>query len=55
MLEAKKKKAENIIEYILYLYHTEDVIRSCQMNIDVIDASIIKPSSLDKEEQKKTF
>jgi len=51
MIEATKKKEENIIEYLLYMYHTEDVIRSCQLNLDLIKSAIIAPSSL--EEKKK--
>ena len=51
MLEAEKKKSENIIEYLLYMYHTEDVIRSCQLNLDLIKSAIITPSEL-KEEDK---
>lgn len=52
MVEATKKKLENIIEYVLYMYHTEDVIRSCQLNLDLISSAIIQPSSL--EEDKKS-
>ncbi|MGB1003398.1 MAG: DUF4924 family protein [Salibacteraceae bacterium] len=51
MLEADKKKAENIIEYVLYMFHTEDVIRSCQLNLDLINSAIIEPSELGKEEK----
>ncbi len=53
MLEAVKKKSENIIEYLLYMYHTEDVIRSCQLNLDLIKSAIIDPSSLEKDEKEE--
>lgn len=49
MLEADRKKAENIIEYVLYMFHSEDVIRSCQLNLDLIKSAIIDPSELEKD------
>jgi hypothetical protein len=49
MLESDKKREENIIEYALYMFHTEDVIRSCQLNLDLIKSAIIDPSGLEKE------
>jgi hypothetical protein len=49
MLEADKKRAENIIEYVIYMFHTEDVIRSCQLNLDLINSAIIAPSNMEKE------
>ncbi len=51
MLEADKKRSENIIEYVLYMFHTEDVVRSCQLNLDLINSAIITPSGLEKEQQ----
>jgi hypothetical protein len=55
MLEADKKKSENIIEYVLYMFHTEDVIRSCQLNLDLIKSAIIDPSNLDEDTKKELF
>lgn len=55
MLEAQKKKSENVIEYLLYMYHTEDVIRSCQLNLDLINSAIIQPSSLEENDKKELF
>lgn len=51
MVEATKKKEENIIEYLLYMYHTEDVVRSCQLNLDLIQSAIIAPSSLEEKQK----
>ena len=31
------------------MFHTEDVIRSCQLNLDLIKSAIIDPSGLEKE------
>lgn len=55
MLEADKKRSENIIEYLLYMYHTEDVIRSCQLNLDLIKSAIIEPSTLNDQEKAELF
>ena len=41
MLIAQAKKKSNIVEYILYLYQIEDIIRSFQFKLDLIEASII--------------
>lgn len=53
MLEAEVKKNRNIIEYVLYMFHTEDVIRSCQLNLDLIKDSIIEPSDLSEGEKSE--
>jgi len=42
MLIANAKKESNIVEYLLYMYQIEDIIRSFQFNIDMIDASIVQ-------------
>jgi len=53
MLEADRKRSENIIEYVLYMFHTEDVIRSCQLNLDLIKSAIIDPSALEDDVKKE--
>jgi len=53
MLEADKKRSENIIEYTLLMFHTEDVIRSCQLNLDLIKSAIIEPSGLEEDAKKE--
>lgn len=55
MIEAIKKRGENIVEYVLYMYHTEDVIRSCQLNLDLIKSAIIDSSELEKEQKAELF
>jgi hypothetical protein len=42
MLIAKEKKESNIFEYLLYMYQIEDIIRSFQFNLTMIDASIVQ-------------
>lgn len=42
MLIAKLKKETNIIEYVLYMYQIEDIVRSFQFDIDLIDQHIVQ-------------
>ena len=41
MLIAAQKKDENIAEYMLYMWQIEDIIRSFNLNIDLIRKNII--------------
>jgi flagellin-specific chaperone FliS len=41
MLIAKVKKESNIVEYILYMYQIEDIIRSFKFDLDAIDRAIV--------------
>ena len=43
MFIAQKKRQENIAEYILYMYQTEDLIRSFQFDLDQIMEVYVKP------------
>ena len=40
MIIAKKKKNENIAEYILYMWQIEDLIRAYNLNIKGLDKGI---------------
>lgn len=42
MYISAKKKEENVFEYLLYMWQIEDLIRSCQFNIDQIEDKVIK-------------
>ena len=44
MFVAQKKKKENIIEYLLYMWQIEDLIRSCNFDIKLISESVINKS-----------
>jgi hypothetical protein len=53
---ADKKRKENIIEYILYLYRMEDLLRAYQFGMEDIDAYVLgheKVSTEDKLETKQ--
>lgn len=58
MYHSAQKKKDNIIEYLLYLWQIEDLIRSCQFNIEEINDKIIKNSpynSAQKEALKNWY
>lgn len=43
MLIARQKQSENIIEYLLYMYQVEDVIRAYQFDIKRIIEEFVRP------------
>ena len=57
MLIARKKKEENIIEYLLYMFQIEDLIRAHQLDLDSLVARIIEPQIQDADlvEQYKNW
>lgn len=46
-------KQENIAEYLLYMWQTEDIIRACDLDIDKIQQNLIEPAHLSEEEKKE--
>ena len=51
MLVARLKKETNIVEYVLYMYQIEDIIRSFQFDIKAIERSIV--SQYDQPDEVK--
>ena len=47
MLIAQQKRKENIAEYLLYMWQVEDLLRACQLDIDIVDEKIITGFGLD--------
>lgn len=47
MFIAQQKRKENIAEYILYMWQTEDLIRAYGLNLDAIAANIVDATSYD--------
>ena len=41
MIIARKKEKENIVEYLIYMWQVEDLIRACRFDMDVIEAQIL--------------
>ena len=52
MLIAQQKLKENIAEYILYMWQVEDMIRACNLDIEVIQERIVN-SMVDDEAIRK--
>lgn len=52
MFTASIKKRENIAEYLLYMWHIEDLIRANMLDIDKIDDTIIKKYTTLNDEEK---
>lgn len=55
MIIAKQKKQENTAEYILYMWQIEDMIRACQLDINIIQEKLINEYKVDYEQKKEIF
>lgn len=58
MVEAEIKKQQNIIEYVLYMFHTEDLLRSHHLNPNHISEYLLDKSDKpykEKIELKKWY
>ncbi len=51
MFIAQQKKKENIAEYVLYMWHIEDALRSLEHDIHKVVAHIIKKQNLTTEQK----
>ena len=49
MIIANEKEKENIAEYILYMWHIEDLIRAYNFDINVIYSAVIQQFNLSNE------
>ena len=41
MIIAQQKKKENIVEYLIYMWQVEDLIRACSFNMDEINVRLL--------------
>jgi sulfur relay (sulfurtransferase) DsrC/TusE family protein len=48
---AEKKKKENIVEYILYMYRMEDLLRAYRFSMDDIDQYFLAHAKISKKEK----
>lgn len=48
MIIAKEKRRSNISEYVIYMWHIEDLIRACKFDLDIIKTRIIDGFKADK-------
>ena len=51
MIVAEQKRKENIIEYVLYMWNVEDLLRSLNLNISEVDEKIISQYQVDDEKR----
>jgi hypothetical protein len=51
MITARQKRKENIVEYLIYMWQTEDMIRACRFDTDEIETRII--AQYDRPEEVK--
>ncbi len=56
MFIAKKLKTENIFEYLLYMWQTEDILRALNLDIDRVNEIIVlRYKNLNETDQKQLF
>ncbi len=53
MIISRQKKEENIVEYLLYMWQIEDLIRAYQFDIELIDENIISTFEYPDEDKKE--
>jgi len=49
MITAQQKRKENIVEYILYLFQIENLIRAFQFNISIIEKQLVSQYRVDEK------
>jgi hypothetical protein len=49
MIAAAQKRSENIIEYVLYMWHIEDVLRSLNLSMDEVRAKLLPAYQTDAD------
>ena len=53
MLVANKKRKENIVEYILYMYQVENLIRAFNLDVELIEARLIPSYQVDEKKRSE--
>lgn len=53
MYVASQKRKDNIAEYLIYMWHIEDIIRANGLDIDKIRENVIDRSGLDESQRKQ--
>lgn len=53
MLVAKQKRKENIVEYILYLFQIEDLIRAFKLDMNLIEEKLVSSYQTDEKTSKE--
>ncbi len=52
MFIAQEKRKKNILEYILYMWQVENIIRACKFDIEVIKSNVISQLGLTNNEKE---
>lgn len=55
MFIAEKYKESNIVEYVLYMWHIEEAVRSLNLDINRIESEIIDQFSLPEDARSKMY
>ena len=55
MFIAKQLKKENIVEYLLYMWQIEDLLRACKLDIDIANEKLILTQQLSDEQRKALY
>ena len=55
MFIASQLKKQNIVEYLLYMWQIEDLIRAFDLNINKINEKIVEPYQLSDLDRKKLY
>ena len=55
MYISQQLKKQNIVEYLLYMWQVEDLIRACRFDMEQIRQNVIVPYPALSDEQKKTL
>ena len=59
MFVAQKLKSENLAEYLIYMWQTEDLLRACNLDIDIVESNYLSKfqglNETQKEQQHKWY
>lgn len=53
MIIAKQKKEENVVEYLLYMWQIEDILRAYKLDIEKLDEVIVSQYQQDENTKKE--
>lgn len=53
MFVSKKLRADHIVDYVIYMFQIEDLLRACNLNIDVVRKNLIPKYQVSSEKEKE--
>lgn len=51
MFVAKETRKRNIVEYVLYIWQVENILRACKFDIEIIEEKLVAPQGLNSNEK----